>query len=416
MTESEEERAAALAAWVSAYVAETSREDNVDAFTAQVNASILAEVPEVAADPVLVTEMYASTKAQFQVFLSLLERERQELLLPPQAVDLALSIARRQLELGVLLKIYRVAAGAVWEFFTTVAADVPEDGPDRSDVLIYLWGHGGTWINEAIEQLIGVFYEEREATMHGALARRTETVYALLRGDKIGLDAASTDLGHPLRGLQTALVLWIEEGTSADALAPLNELATSLAGAVKAGRPLTIPVGRREVWTWLATREAPDPVVIAAAVAAQSGSVRVAIGISAPGLAGFRQSHREAVDAQRFAVSARTSAPVTAYADVELACLVAGNEAGITALIGRELGGLAGDERGLDRVRDTVSTYLRFGGSVDQTATSLIVHKNTIRYRLAQAEELIGHPLTERRTEIALALRCLDRYGGVVPG
>lgn len=406
------DKAAELADWVHAYVAEAGREERVDAFVAHVDSAILAVTPELGGDPVLVADLHASTKAQFLVFLSLLEREKQELLLPPQAVDFALSIARRQLELSVLLKVYRVAAAAVWEFFTQVVADVPDDGPDRTDVLIYLWGHGGTWINEAIEQLIAVFYEEREAALQGAVARKTETVHALLRGEQLSLDAASSDLGYPLRGSQTALVLWTEEGTSADALAPLTELSAALATAA-GGQSVTVPAGTREVWTWLTGKRAPDPAALRALVEAQSGPlpVKVAMGLTAAGIGGFRQSHREAVDAQRFVVSSQSSTLLTAYLDVELACLVAGNEPGVRALIARELGALAGDAKGLDRVRETVDAYLAFGGSVDLTATSLIVHKNTIRYRLAQAEELIGHPLTERRTEIALALRGLARYG-----
>jgi DNA-binding PucR family transcriptional regulator len=43
-------------------------------------------------------------------------------------------------------------------------------------------------------------------------------------------------------------------------------------------------------------------------------------------------------------------------------------------------------------------------------ASELIVHKNTVRYRLGQAEELIGHPLSERRAHLELALRHLDWY------
>ena len=400
----------ALAEWVRSYMAETSREENVDAFVEYVNAEILAELPVLAEDPVLAADLYASTKAQFQVFLSLLEREKQELLLPPQAVDLALSIERHGLELNVLLKVYRVAADAVWQYFSQAAADVPDDGPDRFEALTYLWDHGGTWINEAIEQLIGVFYAEREAAMRGAMARRSETVRAVLRGDSLSLDEASADLGHPLRGPQTALVLWSDEGTSADALAPLTDLAARMARAVGA-RGLTVPSGRREVWSWLSTRDAPDPDALRSVVADDKSDpgIRVTMGTTANGVSGFGQSHREAVDAQRWTASVVSKALFTAYADVELACLVAGNEPGVRALIARELGGLVGD--GLDRVRETVATFLAFGGNVDQTATKLIVHKNTVRYRLSQAEELIGHPLSERRTELALALRCLHTHG-----
>ncbi|MEZ0578158.1 PucR family transcriptional regulator [Nocardioides sp. MH1] len=400
-----------LAEWIPQYVAEASRADSVDAFVKQVDDMILREIPELAADPLLVADLHASTRTQYQVFLRLLDREKQELLLPPQAVDLALSIARRQMELGVLLKVYRVAAAAVWEYFTGVAAAVPEDGPDRTDVLVYLWDHGGTWINEAIESLIGVFYAEREATMHGALARRTETVHALLRGEALLPEDAESVLDHPIRSTQTALVLWCEEGT-ADALVTLNRMSTAIGAATNAAA-LTVPAGRGEVWCWLATTRPPDVEAIGEAIEGlkKANEVRVAIGTSSRGIRGFRDSHREAVAAQRYAVAVGGAQRTTAYADVELACLVAGDEAGVRALVRRELGPLTGAEQGLDRVRETLSSYLDLGCNVEQTANALFVHKNTIRYRLAQAEELIGHPLTERRTELGLALRCLESYG-----
>ena len=34
-----------------------------------------------------------------------------------------------------------------------------------------------------------------------------------------------------------------------------------------------------------------------------------------------------------------------------------------------------------------------------------------MRYRVAQAEDLLGHPLSQRRTEVAVALACLERFG-----
>lgn len=400
-----------LSAWIRGFVAEAGTEEGADDFVTRVDAAILAELPELAVDPLLVTDLHASTRTQFQVFLRLLEREKQELLLPPQAIDLALSIARRQLELGVLLKIYRVAAAAVWEYFSEVVTSIPEDGPDRTDALIYLWDHGGTWINEAIESLIGVFYAEREATMHGALARRTETVHALLRGDAVSEPDAEGVLDHPILQPQTALVLWCDEGTP-DALLTLNRVAGAVATSTRAAA-LTVPAGRGEVWCWLASpRPLPAEEVRAAFEAVKKASeVRAAIGTSGAGVDGFRDSHREAVDAQRHALASDAATRCTSYDDVEVPCLVAGNEAAVRALIRRELGALADGDAGLDRVRETVATYLDFGANVEQTATTLFVHKNTIRYRLAQAEELVGHPLTQRRTELALALRCFERYG-----
>ena len=405
-----------LAAWIHQYVVDAARDENVDAFVARVDSKILAGVPELADDPVLVADLHASTRAQYQVFLSLLERQKQELLLPPQATDLALSIARRQLDLAVLLKVYRVALAAVWEYFTDVADEVPEDGPDRADVLIYLWDHGGTWINEAVENLIGVFSAERESTMQGALARRTETVHALLRGEQMPLDEAGRVLGYPLRALQTAVVLWVEGAPGPGALGQLTEVTHSVGAALRAGL-LTVPAGSGELWCWLATSEPPEAEALerALAASAHAAEVRAAVGTTAAGLAGFRDSHREAVDAQRYAASVAAPQPLTSYVDVELACLVAGHDAGARALIRRELGGLAGTGAGLDRVRETVAVYLASGGNVEHTAETLHVHKNTVRYRLSQAEDLIGHPLAERRTELGVALACLERYPVVPP-
>jgi DNA-binding PucR family transcriptional regulator len=290
---------------------------------------------------------------------------------------------------------------------------VPEDGPDRTDVLVYLWDHGGTWINEAVEHLIGVFYAEREATMQGTLARRAETVHALLRGDPMSLDEASRVLAHPLRALQTALVLWVDNTTGTGALEPLNEVAQAVRSAVGAGL-LSVPAGSSELWCWLATSTPPAIATMEEAIVSATGGTefRAAVGTPAPGLAGFRDSHREAVDAQRYAASVPGARRLTSYADVELACLVSGQPAGARSLVRRELGALAG--AGLERVRETLATYLASGGNVEQTADSLHVHKNTVRYRLAQAEELVGHPLAERRTELGVALACLERYP-VVP-
>jgi len=403
-----------LADWVARYVAEASREERLDDFVGYVDSAILAELPELAADPVLVTELHASTRSQFQVFLSLLDREKQELLLPPQAVDLALSIARRQLDLGVLLKVYRIAAGSVWEFFTRVVDDIPEDGPDRADALVYLWSHGGTWINEAIEQLIGVYAAEREATLRGALARRAETIHALLRGERPDLDAASADLGYALRGTHTAVVLWSHEEASTDVLADLNRLASSLATALGAA-VVSAPAGRAELWCWFGTRRAPEPQALRRAVVETTPDyVQVASGASASGVDGFVLSHREAVDAQRHVVALEAGERFTAYAEVEIACLISGNPDAAHALVRRELNELAGDARGNDRIRETLAAYLASGGSVDQTSTALMVHKNTVRYRLGQAEKLVGHPLSERRTELALALHAHDRFADPV--
>jgi len=395
-----------LDAWVAGYVAEASSEANVEKFVQAVDSAILEQIPELAENARLSEELHASTKSQWRSFLTVLEREDPDLLLPPQAVDIAISMAQRGLDVGILLKVYRVAADATWQFLVAVSDEVPENGPDQADVLKFLWGRASRWISESIDRLVLIYFTEREAVFQGAFARRNETIQSILRGDSIPVDTAAKDLGHPIRAQQTCLVLWFDDAAADASPTDLEAIAQAIAREVTAPRPLTLAAGRRELWAWLATRQAPDLAGLTAIV--ERYGARAAIGGPSPGVNGFRTSHREAVDAQRLVLRGGSTSVVTAYADVELACLMSEQTNAAHHLIERELGKLAEPDPALDVVRATLSHYLRNGSNIVLTASELFVHRNTVRYRLDQAEQLVGHPLTERRTEMDVALRLVN--------
>ncbi|WP_162788431.1 PucR family transcriptional regulator [Amycolatopsis albispora] len=147
--------------------------------------------------------------------------------------------------------------------------------------------------------------------------------------------------------------------------------------------------------------------------------VRAATGISAPGMAGFRRSHREALAAQSVAITTGNGRPITCYADVELACLAAGSGgmAAMRALVERELGQLAATDDATTRLRDTLREYLAHGADARRAGAALHVHRNTVRYRVQQAEQALGHPIDERRAHLELALHCHHVYGAdALPG
>lgn len=50
-----------------------------------------------------------------------------------------------------------------------------------------------------------------------------------------------------------------------------------------------------------------------------------------------------------------------------------------------------------EAVRETVTTYLAHGSSIEATARAMFLHANTVRYRLRKAVEASGVPLTEPR-------------------
>jgi DNA-binding PucR family transcriptional regulator len=71
-------------------------------------------------------------------------------------------------------------------------------------------------------------------------------------------------------------------------------------------------------------------------------------------------------------------------------------------LVERELGKLAEPDPALDVVRETLSHYLRNGSNMVLTASELLVHRNTVRYRLKRVSDVIGWDATGPREALIL--------------
>jgi DNA-binding PucR family transcriptional regulator len=78
------------------------------------------------------------------------------------------------------------------------------------------------------------------------------------------------------------------------------------------------------------------------------------------------------------------------------------------------LGGLAADDEHHARLRDTLLVFLDTGGSYKTTAERLMLHKNTVQYRIRKAEESLGRPVGEHQHDVELALRASRWLGSSV--
>lgn len=399
------------AAWIGRYAEQKLHPVELNRLVEMTDREIITEIAGYGADEELRRDLHSSTSAHWRRFLSAVTGDPFEVHPPPEAFDLARTIARRGLDLTVLLKTYRVAQRAVWAHVTETVNEQIGDGDLRSAVLVRFWDRVSRWIDDSIEVLVGTYTEEREQWQRGALARRVDAVQAILRGDEVDVDAATALLGHPLRRHHTAFVLWAEEGTpEPDVMRVLEGAATTLGALLGGPHPLSMASGARGLWCWATTPARPEPETLATPTL--RAGVRAAVGIPAPGVEGFRRSHREALAAQSAAIIGRSNHVVTRYADIELACLAAGigGMEAMYALIERELGDLAAPDKTTARLRRTLRLYLANGGNTDLTGKVLRLHRNTIRYRIHQAEQLLGHSIHERRVYLELALHCIDVY------
>jgi DNA-binding PucR family transcriptional regulator len=369
--------------------------------------------PEAAPDPVLRADLEAAAIESLRAFLSATAHELEPVsAVPAAAIEFARTLAQRRLGIAVLLNTYRAGQSSFWrDVMATATLRIP-DADVRAEALMRLWDLLSRWLDSQLSQLSEIYEAERDRFIRGAMARRIEIVNSILSEDSIDTDRAERILGHDLHRRQTGLVLWTADAeSSGDDLSSLERLALDLAASVGASRPLLVPSGAGSLWAWLATGDVLEAGAFASAQGLQNGRLRVALGRTAPGVLGFRQSHWEALAAQRIALAVKPSAPLTSYADAELLALVSQDPVAARALVAHELASLTGADRTRRILRETALAYLQNGGNAAAAARTLRIHKNTVHYRLHHTEELLGRPLEPGNIKLQLALELVQAFG-----
>lgn len=393
---------------VEAFVAAQSAPAALEAWTERISGPILEQGSDVAADAVLTQELRASVRAHWLAFLASLPEPPREVKLVQAGAEFAAELARRGHPVTVLFRVYRVAQQAVWDYVTTAIQAFGGAEVDETDFLVFVWSRASQWIDASVEASVDVFQVERDRIVQGTVAQRLDTVRSVLRGDLAEPREVSALLGgHPLSAYNTALLL---QATDVDRVAELGDAVTRLAQAVGAKRPLVVNPGGRDLWCWLASSSVPDLDALSECEPwLRERRISVAVGTPAQGIDGFRLSHTEAQRAQAIAFQSTDSPPLTRFADVELLSLLAGSADATHRFVRRTLGDLAGEGEAAIRLRETLHALLSTG-SVDEASKLLMVHKNTVRYRVNQAEALLGHSVGEAATELAVALRYFDTF------
>jgi DNA-binding PucR family transcriptional regulator len=402
---------------VSPEVAERIREiaqrqlDRLDEVTAAAQAAVVRVAPLLAEDPALYAESLASTRANTVRFLMLMVSHPGEPIPsdpPPEAVDIARSVMRRGADTEIVVLTYRAGQNVFWESWIDAAAELVPDRDELVEVLRVSSVLVPAYTDGVLATVLARAEEERDELLRGGLARRAETVRMILEDVPIAEQRAGERLGYEISQTQTCVVLWsedaVEQGT-------LDRAAHALAHAVGARRPLVLPATVAAVWVWIGTAGEPDLAQLRAAMEDVDPAIRAAVGPSCPGLAGFRRSHDGAVATHGLVAAARGGERLTTYRDVEVTTLVAQDPRRMTDFVRTTLGPLAGRDSSAARLRETLRIYLSEGESAPRAAQRLFTHRNTVLHRVARAEELLGHPIADRRLELALALELTHRLG-----
>lgn len=393
----------AVTAWIADFVATERNTEMVEAWVDRTAAAIERGMPQLRMDELLMRDLRLAIEAHWRAFLEELRQPTGEYYLVPPAIQLAVSTAQRQMPLEDLLKFYRLAQQETWDYVTGVVKAIPAEKLDHVELLVRFWGLAAWWIDNGMGESIGHYHAERERIERGVAARRLALVETVLAGEDVPLRELTSGLGgYSIPGIHTALTI---HSTDYQAAESLEAVARTAARALGATQPLLVRPGGRQLWVWIRTTREPrlDDLRTALDDQNQQG-VTVVVGTPQEGLEGFRSSHLEAKAAEQLLLRHDVQVPVAYYADIEILVLISADESAALHFTRRVLGDLAADTDSAARLRETMLVLFSSGGSVEETARKLVIHKNTVRYRVTKAEEIIG-PASDRPGEVATALR-----------
>jgi hypothetical protein len=377
------------------------------------------DIPELRGDDLVLKLLDASIEENVTTLLHMFElgTAPDEVDAPAAAVEYAKRLAQRGVPIVALIRAYRVGHGRFLARCVEAIATRSTDAELTAAATARLVEVSFRYIDRVSEQVISTYQRERDRWLLTQTAVRAARVRAVLGNQALDIDVTESALGYRLRQHHLGVVAWVAgEAQGSEGLARLERLATVAARTLgNRGHPLFVPRDEALAWIWLPlggdagiTREQ-----LSLAFEQGDSSVRVAVGEPGYGLDGFRRTHREAVRTQDLALAARPGTSVTTFADVGTVALICADIPAARSWVWATLGDMAIDDEPHSRLRETLWVFLSTG-SYTATAERMVLHKNSVQYRIRKAKEALGSPIEDRRADLELALRACRYLGQAV--
>lgn len=369
--------------------------DDVSSISQHLADHVLHHVPELSRpqDPTWPATVYRAARSNASAILSMIAEgvAGSAAETPLEARAFYERLAEHDDGLVAVLRTYRLGIAELWQVWAAHVGASADEHEATYAILAASTADFDAYQDRMAEESIAHWRETRLRKRAGLDRSPADIVREALAGGRAE-DLAK--LGYDVEAEHLAIALPPEDG---------GDLASALATRIR---------GRLGLATVLLTHETAHVVWVAMTDAAVSEeqvgrlvASKVAAGFSNRnrGAAGFRTSHREAVDALRLGVLGGRDV-VTHHDDIALVAALSADPERARALIRREIGPLLGDREVSRRLRQTLRAYFAEGESHVRAAQRLGVHEKTVTYRVRQAEELLGRRLAERRVELESAL------------
>jgi DNA-binding PucR family transcriptional regulator len=379
------------------------------AVSADVFLAIVREIPQLEEDKPLLALLASSVDGNVDTCLQIMQHriDLSAVQAPAAAVEYARRLAQRGTPLTTLLRTYRLGHARFSDWLLKELARNADDARLISATTLSMSGIVAAYIDQTSEEMVAAYSQEREHWLRNQNAARAARVRRLLSGDRSELRAAEATLGYRLRQYHVGVVCWVHDASGAAAeLTKLERAVGQVAvQAACAGDPVFLPRDESSAWAWLplGIRDRFDSAE--ASTAGVSADVQFAFGDPAHGPGGFCLTYLQANAAESVALAAGPRAPrVLMFTEVAPVAMMLGSADLLRGWVRSTLARLATDDEHHARLRETLLVFLQNRGSYKATAERLVLHKNTVQYRIRKAEESLGRAVRDNRHDVELAL------------
>ncbi|MGO8892828.1 MAG: PucR family transcriptional regulator [Streptosporangiaceae bacterium] len=380
---------------------------------------ILREIPELRGDKPVLALLASSVHSNVGTCLQIMQHQID--LSTVQAPAAALEYARRRAQHGTpltaLLRAYRLGHTCFSDWLLKELAQRADDAQMITATTLSMSKIVAGYVDQTSEEIVAAYTRERENWLRNRSAARAARIRDLLLGERINVSVTEATLGYRLRQYHVGVVTWAGDTAAAvDNITQLEHAISHVAGkAACSGDPVFLPRDVSSAWAWLPLGIRDTFDTAAASTSGVDGDIHFAFGDPAKGTTGFRLTHRQAIAAQAVALAAGSPPPrAVAFSEVAPVAMMLGSADLLRAWVLGTLAGLAADDEHHARLRETLVVFLQTGGSYKTTAERLMLHKNTVQYRIRKAEESLGRPVGEHRHDVELALQASHWLGSSV--
>jgi hypothetical protein len=394
----------------------------LDELTQSIQQLLVTTIAELGGDPQLVQLLRDTVSGNVDTFISAIRHgiPVTQVEPPTAALEYARRLAQREVSADALVRAYRLGHQAALDAILNEIRTSNIEPRLSLSVFERLATTSFDYIDWISQRVIATYQEERERWVENRNSLRTLQVREILAGGDVDIDAMTTAIRYPLRGIHLAVVVWRPQSEDSAEPAALELFVRRLAKSVGAhDNSLFISVDRVTGWGWIALSAAAADQAAARIrkLAKATSGPCIAAGNPLPGVNGFRRSHQQAQDARNVAVAAGAGARrVTLASDpgLSVAALLGSDLGAASVWIGDILGPLASQSDSDERLRETLLVYLRTGSSYTAAAEELHLHFNSVKYRVQRAIERRGRPIADDRSDIEVALLLCHWFGAAV--